>query len=215
MAASVQSGASDTTASVDSKAFGLEAIAAYKSIKFQGEYTKGDYKANYMDVASVSLDNEAYYGEVMWLVSGENYSSAYKKGSFSSIKPNKNFDLENFSGLGAWELGLRYEAYEVSDGKSVGYTGTVPTSTAAATRWQGNVSCNGTTANALTSSQSNCSSGANTWTAGIKWIINPNVMVKGAYSRTSYDNAWSHFDIANGGIMKYEDLLSVRTQFAF
>jgi phosphate-selective porin OprO/OprP len=215
MAASVQSGASDTTASVDSKAFGLEAIAAYKSIKFQGEYTKGDYKANYMDVASVSLDNEAYYGEVMWLVSGENYSSAYKKGAFSSIKPNKNFDLENFSGLGAWELGLRYEAYEVSDGKSVGYTGTAPTSTAAATRWQGNVSCNGTTANSLTSSQSNCSSGANTWTAGIKWIINPNVMVKGAYSRTSYDNAWSHFDILNGGTMKYEDLLSVRTQFAF
>ena len=40
-------------------------------------------------------------------------------------------------------------------------------------------------------------------------------MLKSAYSRTTYDNPWAHFDIANGGTMKHEDLLSVRTQFAF
>ena len=153
----------------------------------------------------------------MWLLSGENYSSAYKKGTFSSIKPNKNFDLENFSGLGAWELGLRYEAYEVTNGNSVamGTTTVAPVTNQNATRWQGNMNCNGASGSAFTSTQSNCSSGAHTVTAGIKWIINPNVMVKGAYSRTTYDNAWAHFDIVNGGTMKYEDLLSVRTQFAF
>ena len=215
MSANVQNGASDTTASVDSKAYGLEAIAAYNSFKVQGEFTKGDYKANYLDSASVSLDNQAYYGEVMWLVSGEKYSSAYKKGTFSSIKPLKDFDLENFSGLGAWELGLRYESYKVDNGNSVGVTGTGPTTTNTATRFQGNLNCNGVTGNAFTSTQSNCSSGADTWTAGIKWIINPNVMLKSAYSRTTYDNPWAHFDIVGGGIMKHEDLLSVRTQFAF
>ena len=213
----MQNGLSDNTASIDSKAYGLEAIAAFKSIKLQGEYTQGDYKANYLDSASVSLDNKAYYGEVMWLLSGENYSSAYKKGTFSSIKPNKNFDLENFSGLGAWELGLRYEAYEVTNGNSTAMatTTTAPVTNSAATRWQGNMNCAGTSGNIFTGSNSNCSSGAHTWTAGIKWILNPNVMLKGAFSRTTYDNAWAHFDIVNGGTMKHEDLLSVRTQFAF
>jgi phosphate-selective porin OprO/OprP len=215
MAASVQSGASDNTASVDSKAYGLEAIAAYKSIKLQGEYTQGDYYANFLDQASVGLDNKAYYGEVMWLVSGENYSSAYKKGAFSSIKPNKNFDLDNFTGMGAWELGLRYEAYEVTNGNSSAWDSSSPGSVATATRWQGSVNCNGTSTNSMTRTQNNCSSGAHTWTAGIKWILNPNLMLKGAYSRTTYDDAWSHFDISNGGTMKHEDLLSVRTQFAF
>ena len=176
MSVAMQNGASDNTASVDSKAYGLEAIAAFKSIKLQGEYTQGDYKASYLDTASVSLDNKAYYGEVMWLLSGENYSSAYKKGTFSSIKPNKNFDLENFSGLGAWELGLRYEAYEVTNGNSVamGTTTVAPVTNQNATRWQGNMNCNGASGSAFTSTQSNCSSGAHTVTAGIKWIINPN-----------------------------------------
>jgi phosphate-selective porin OprO/OprP len=216
MAASVQNGASDNTASADARSFGLEAIAAYKSFKIQGEYTRGDYRARFMDVANITLDNEAYYGEVLWLVSGENYSSAYKKGTFSSIKPNKNFDLENFSGLGAWELGLRYEAYDVSNGSSAGYSSaSAPAGVGHATRFQGSLNCNGTATNSATNNQSGCSSGAHTWTAGIKWVINPNVMLKGAYSRTTYDDAWAHFDLAAGGTMKHEDLLSIRTQFAF
>jgi phosphate-selective porin OprO/OprP len=212
-------GVSDTVAEMDSKAFGLEGIVAFNSFKLQGEYTRGDYRANYLDtVASVKLDNEAYYGEALWLLTGEKYSGAFKKGTFSSIKPLKEFDLDNFSGLGAWELGLRYEAYDVTDGNIGG-------SSAGGSRFQGSLNCNGassssTTGNSTsTTANAGCKSGAHTYTAGLKWILNPNVMFKAAYSRTTFDDAWTHFDIgssgANGKMMKHEDIMSLRGQFTF
>jgi phosphate-selective porin OprO/OprP len=211
-------GISDATAQMDSKAFGLEGILAYNSFKIQGEYTRGDYRANYMDgTGTVALDNEAFYGEALWLLTGEKYSSAYKKGAFSSIKPNKEFDLDNFSGLGAWEIGLRLEEYQVSDGVSGG--GAPSTGT----RWQGSVNCDGLSSSATqanssqTGSKTGCKSGARTYTAGVKWILNPNVLFKAAYSRTTYDDAFIHFDLATGAgnMMKHEDMISVRGQFTF
>lgn len=221
-----QGAPSDITAEVDSKAYGLEGIAAYKSFKFQGEYTAGDYKGTYQDSQGiVTLDNKAYYGEVLWLLTGENYSSAYKKGTFSSIKPLKDFDLENFSGLGAVEFGLRYEGYDV---KNANISGTAASATLNGSRFQGTHSCDssgrtsgGAAAHSASegSSFSGCKSGAHTLTAGLKWILNPNVMVKAAYSRTTYDSAWTHYDIgssgANANFMKYEDMFSLRTQYAF
>jgi phosphate-selective porin OprO/OprP len=218
----LQGAPSDRSAAMDSKAYGLEGIFAYNSFKVQGEFTRGDYKANYLDgTATVSLDNEAYYGEALWLLTGEKYSGSYKKGVFSSIKPSKEFDLENFSGLGAWELGLRYEQYEVTDGVSGGLTPST------GTRWQGTNSCNGTSSSALaanssqTGAKTNCKSGAHTVTAGLKWILNPNVLFKAAYSRTTYDDAWTHYDIGStsstqyGNMMKHEDMFSLRGQFTF
>ena len=215
----VANGISDATAVVDSKAYGLEGILAYNSFKLQGEYTRGDTKADYAGgVANVKLDNEAFYGEALWLLTGEKYSSQYKKGVFSSIKPNKDFDLDNFSGLGAWELGLRYEQFEVTD---IARSGTGLDN---GTRFQGTLNCNGTSSSsALTASTSRaasgCKAGAHTYTAGIKWILNPNVMVKGAFSRTTYDDAWAHYDLGadsvNANKMKHEDILSIRTQFTF
>jgi phosphate-selective porin OprO/OprP len=215
----VQSAISDATADIDTKGYGLEAIAAYNSFKVQGEYTRGDAQANYKNgTGRMSLDNEAYYAEALWLLTGEKYSGSYKKGVFSSIKPMKEFDLDNFSGLGAWELGLRYEAFDVSDSARSG------SGLANGSRVQGTLNCNGTSSsssNAASTSiaASGCKAGAHTYTAGIKWILNPNVMVKAAYSRTTYDDAWAHYDLGssavNGGRMKHEDIISIRSQFTF
>jgi hypothetical protein len=64
-------------------------------------------------------------------------------------------------------------------------------------------------------------SGAGTYTVGLKWILNPNLMVKAAYSRTKYDDAFYYYDIGSsssspiGGLMKTEDILSVRGQYTF
>jgi phosphate-selective porin OprO/OprP len=221
-----QSVLSDVTAKMDSRAYGLEGIAAFNSFKLQGEYTQGNYKADYLDGSTVvDLENKAYYGEFMWLLTGEKYSGAYKKGTFSSIKPLKDFDLDNFSGLGAWELGIRYEAFDVSDMGIQSNTG----GTLNGARIQGTNNCSGSGRSSSQSagysttsgSQSNCSSGANTWTVGLKWILNPNVLVKAAYSRTKYDDAFYYYDIGSsssspiGGLMKTEDMLSVRGQYTF
>jgi phosphate-selective porin OprO/OprP len=219
-----QSQLSDVTAQIDSRAYGLEGIAALNSFKLQGEFTSGQYRSDFKDGTSqVDLDNKAYYGEVMWLLTGEKYSGSYKKGTFSSIKPLKDFNLDDFSGMGAWEIGLRYEAFDVTEGS---ITQAVSNG---ASRIQGTHKCDGSgrtsrtaPANSTSSgNQNGCSSGANTWTAGIKWILNPNVMVKAAYSRTRYDDAFYFYDIGSssstpvGGLMKYEDILSVRGQFTF
>jgi phosphate-selective porin OprO/OprP len=191
---------------------------AYNSFKLQGEYTRGDSKANYRDgTGNMSLDNEAFYGEALFLLTGEKYSGSYKKGTFSSIKPIKEFNLDDFSGLGAWELGLRYEGFDISDTERSG------SGLANGSRFQGTLNCNGTsssTSNANSTQRvSGCKAGANTYTAGIKWILNPNVMVKAAYSRTTYDDAWAHYDLGsdavNGNRMKHEDIFSIRSQFTF
>jgi phosphate-selective porin OprO/OprP len=211
-------GVSDATAQIDAKGFGVEGIMAYNSFKLQGEYTRGDSKANYRDgTGNMSLDNEAFYGEALFLLTGEKYSGSYKKGAFGSIKPMKEFNLDDFSGLGAWELGLRYEGFDISDTQRSG------SGLANGSRFQGTLNCNGTsssTANANSTGRvSGCKAGANTYTAGIKWILNPNVMVKAAYSRTTYDDAWAHYDLGsdavNGNRMKHEDIFSIRSQFTF
>jgi phosphate-selective porin OprO/OprP len=164
----------------------------------------------------MSLDNEAYYAEALFLLTGEKYSGSYKKGVFSSIKPMKEFDLDNFSGLGAWELGLRYEGFDVSDTSRTG------SGLANGSRFQGTLNCNGTSssaavANSTSRAASGCNAGAKTYTAGIKWILNPNVMVKAAYSRTNYDDAWAHYDLdaSSANRMKHEDIISIRSQFTF
>ena len=223
-----QSVLSDVAAQMDSKSYGLEGILAYNSFKFQGEFTKGDYRADYNSGQSVvDLENKAYYGEVMFLLTGEKYSGSYKKGVFSSIKPLKDLDLDNFSGLGAWEIGARYEAYDVSDAGIGGIGGTV--ANLAGARFQGTQNCSGSGKNSSTAAgnstttgpQSGCSSGASTWTVGLKWILNPNLMVKAAYSRTRYDDAFYYYDIGSsssspiGGLMKTEDILSMRGQYTF
>jgi phosphate-selective porin OprO/OprP len=214
----LQSATSDATADIDTKGYGLEAIAAYNSFKVQGEYTRGDAKANYRNgTGNMSLDNEAYYAEALWLLTGEKYSGSYKKGVFSSIKPMKEFDLDTFSGLGAWELGLRYEAFDVSDTVRSG------TGLDNGSRFQGTLNCNGTSSGSANTNStqrvSGCKAGAHTYTAGIKWILNPNVMVKAAYSRTTYDDAWAHYDLGSNGVngnrMKHEDIFSLRGQFTF
>jgi opacity protein-like surface antigen len=128
----------------------------------------------------------------------------------------------NFSGMGAWELGLRYERYDVSDA-SIGGSGTTHGS-----RIQGSHNCSGTSSSAgairstTSGAQSDCSSGAYTMTVGLKWILNPNVMVKAAYSKTRFDDSFYFYDIGAssssnviGGLIKTEDILSVRTQFTF
>ncbi len=197
---------SNSTSQIKSHAGGLEGAIALNNFKLQGEYARAKYKADTADATTtMDLDTKAYYGEVMWLVTGEKYSDAYKGGAFGAIKPKNDFDLDK-GALGAWEVGFRAERYEVDD---------VTSTVALGTRLQGNLSCasNGT---ASTSGTVNgCTSKATTYTAGIKWVLNPNAMVKFNYSRTNFGYEWEHFDLDDSKKMKHEDLIMMRTQYTF
>ena len=184
---------SEYQAQVKQRAIGLEGIFATGPFKLMGEYSNGDYKGT-QGANAVSYDTKTYYLEAGYFITGEKYADSYKGGVFSSFKPKNVFDLDKGS-LGAIELALRAEGFDVDDAQISGG------------RLQGNLS--GASASGVTS-------GAKTYTAGIRWILNPNMIIKANYAQTNLDNAFAPLDV-NGAtaVIDKERLLSFRTQFMF
>jgi phosphate-selective porin OprO/OprP len=210
---------SNATSQITSKALGLDGIFAYNTFKLQGEFAQADFGAKTGTGALVgdpstqqfSLDTQAWYAEALWLATGEKYSGAYKAGTFGSIKPTNDFDPDNGK-WGAWEFGLKYEEYKVDNMRAAG-------TQAAGSRIQGTNSCmvGGTAGSTISTldSLSACESKSSTYTAGIKWILNPNARILANASRTNFGTAWEHFDLDDSKLMRHEDIVMVRTQFAF
>jgi phosphate-selective porin OprO/OprP len=197
------------TATVKADAFALEAIFARGPFKVQGEFTQARYSgrnnANSADYVGANVD--AYYAEALWLITGEKYSDAYKKGAFSSIKPKNDFDLDNGK-WGAWEAGLRFEAFDVKDATNSG----------ANSRNQGAVSPQLKDSNTCTdgaTSATGCSSNVKTYTAGIKWILNPNVRFMVNYVYTDFKYPFKPIDVVGASVIEKEELLTLRTQYTF
>jgi phosphate-selective porin OprO and OprP len=197
------------TATVKADAFALEAIFARGPFKVQGEFTQARYSGrnNANSADYVGADVNAYYAEALWLITGEKYSDAYKKGAFSSIKPKNDFDLDNGK-WGAWEAGLRFEAFDVKDATNSG----------ANSRNQGAVSPQLKDSNTCTdgaTSATGCSSNVKTYTAGIKWILNPNVRFMVNYVYTDFKYPFKPIDVVAPSTIEKEELLTVRTQYTF
>ncbi len=221
-APSGQSFNSNSTSQVKSSAVGIEGAFAVNNIKVQGEYARAGIKgqtgvnnnAGTLGGDSLDLNANVFYGEVMYLATGEKYADAYKGGAFGSIKPINNFDLDK-NHWGAWEFGLRAEKYTVDDISLVAGNGGT-TEGVGATRIRGTTSCTGSSGETQTAASINgCKASTTTYTAGIKWILNPNAMVKLNYSRSNFGYEWEHFDLNDSRRLNKEDLLMVRTQFAF
>ena len=216
------------TAQVDSKAYGLEGILAYGPFKVQGEYLNNDVKGTYRD-STVTSDVNAFYAEALWLVTGEKYADFYKNGAFGGIKPKNSLDLETGKGgWGALELGFRFDQVEADSTIQNGTTGLLAGTFLTNSRVQGS------TPNKNTGSLDTCSSstsgalkdcgkgGAKSYTAGLKWILNPNVLFKLNYTHTKFDQAFAPIDVgvtrtvAQGTTtVDSEDLIMLRGQFAF
>ena len=214
---------SPTSAEVQNKAYGLEGIAAYGPFKFQTEYMKSQFDAQHQNTGNkLEADVKTFYVEALWMMSGENYADAYKNGGWGSIKPKSIFDIETGKGKGAWELGLRYDEFKVDNASLT--RGTTTTS-----RFQGAAAGLATTnvntstyTGAAGTNPDNANGGAKTYTAGIKWILNPNMRVLLNYSHTKFDNAFKPIDVqakaADNSAVKTvdsEDLIMLRTQLSF
>ena len=171
----------------DRTRWGVETALAYGPVKFQGEYIDSNFQGRKTPpAAGVNFDNDikAWYAELNWLVTGESYADTYKSGVFGRIKPKSNFDEKG--GWGAFELGLRYSKFDAPDFKALL---TLPTVTAP---------------NTFTSE-------ANAWTAGGKWILNPNARLMLNYIHTKFDT-----DIRiNGKLDNAEDAVVLRAQYDF
>jgi phosphate-selective porin OprO/OprP len=192
---------SEFSATVQHRAFGLEGIYATGPFKLVGEYSAGDYSGQ-QGANSTKYDTKTYYVEAGWFITGEKYASSYKNGVFSSFKPTNEFDIDK-GNWGAVELLFRAEGYDVDNVLFTGSNGRV----------QGSRNGGDTTSTEL---------GAKTYTGGVRWILNPNVVIKANYAYTKFGDAFRPIDVTgsdgvkdNAGFIKDEKLLMFRTQFMF
>jgi phosphate-selective porin OprO and OprP len=167
---------------------GFETALAYGPVKFQGEYSKANFDGKTTGGVSYDRDIDAYYAEVLWLVTGENYSDSYKKGKFDRIKPKNDFDPEFKNGLGAFELGIRYSKFDASDFKTTNATGT----------------------GILGSGKTN---EADAYTIGLKWLPTANSRFLLNYVKTDFDTPVLY---ATGGKSSKDDkTIMLRAQYDF
>jgi phosphate-selective porin OprO/OprP len=193
---------SPTTASVHTDRFGLEGILAWNNFKVQGEYSDASYKArsqgatglsgtDYLYASEMKADVKTWYAEALWLVTGEKYADSYKNGVFSSFKPKNEFDIDKGQ-WGAIELAFRAEGYDVDNATFTGAGGRIQGSTRGA------------------------EAGAKTYTAGVRWILNPNLILKANYALTNFDYAFAPIDVTSAtAVVDKEKMMMFRTQYMF
>jgi len=220
--------------------WGLEGILAYNNLKLQGEYSSAFYKAstiggtldgsgNPTSNENIQADVKTWYAEALWILTGENYADFYKKGAFGSLKPKNDFNLDSGNGLGLWEIGGRVDAFDVDNTS-------LATGTAGNTRFQGavdnattgsNETCSAAGAGGLATVKSStgagCGGSAKSYTASIKWVMNPNMLIKANYTYTDFDNPVTPIDIGASAsrttstlkAIDHEKLFMIRGQWMF
>ncbi len=173
--------------SVDKSRIGLEAAFAYGPVKFQSEYINTNFSTT-----NVDKDIDTWYATLTWLVTGESYADSYKDAMFGRIAPKRNLAFGQ-DGFGAIELGLRYSSFDASDFKTTG--------------------CGATTGGCLaaTTATSRVTNQADAWTAGAKWILNPNARILLNYVQTNFDNPI----IINSTSSNKEQAVTMRAQYDF
>ena len=108
---------------IDRTRVGLEGVVSQGPFKLQAQYLRSNF--DFMSAANTNrdLDINTMYIQALWTISGESHASRYKAGAFGGLKPNKNFNPDDFSG-GAWEVGFRYGKFDGSDFKDNNYMST-------------------------------------------------------------------------------------------
>lgn len=138
---------------------GLETALAKGSLKFQAEAITTGYSGASAAGVAYDRDLSAWYASLNWLMTGESYAGAYKRGAFGRIRPHANFTKRG--GKGAVELGLRYSKLEAAD-----FTAANPAGT-------------GVLGAGMTNK-------ADAWSLGAKWIVNPNTRFLANYVHTRF-----------------------------
>jgi phosphate-selective porin OprO and OprP len=147
----------------------LEAVGAYGPVKVQAEWMKTNFDGDLTATRSFDADVNTWYAEALWMITGEKYADMYKDGAFGAIKPKNNFEVGK-EGMGAWEIGVRYSKFDASDFNNAFFKGAANTNGVA------------TPISATASTFE-----ADAWTAGIKFVPNPNVRFLVNYISTSFN----------------------------
>lgn len=171
----------NTTSSTDRSRMALEGALAYGPVKLQAEYIK----ANFEGRQGAGLGN-AFDNDIKTWYADINWlitGESYAEAYKSGVfgRISPKNNFDEKSGWGAFELGLRYSKFDASDFK------------------------------AILASQTANSSEADAWTAGAKWIFNPNARLLLNYIQTSFDTDI----VVNGKRDDQEKALTLRAQYDF
>jgi phosphate-selective porin len=203
---------------------GLELALAKGPWKIQMENFDSKYQASGVAQNLFTLANtnvtvdarvKAQYLEVMYNITGEDWSKAYKGGAFSGITPKSIF-MKDYggvvgNGIGAWQVGFRTSKFD----SSVPVTGS-------------NATCSATTVkceitgigSGYSTSRAQNSESAKTNTYALNWIMNSNARVMFNYAETTFAHNVILLDTnvtgnTLGGATNKERVISVRTQVNF
>ncbi len=167
---------------------GLEGIAAMGPVKIQGEYAMMNFQQQGYNDKEVS----AGYIGISYMLTGEQYASAYKNGLMDRMSPKNNYTGLDSTGLGAWEIGARYSKFDATDFVS----GTDYIATASTPK-------------------------ADSYTVGIKWIPEPNTRFLLDYIYTDFNSSiygstsGSSSALALNRAFSSEQAINMRAQFDF
>jgi len=171
-----------------------ELLLSRGPFKIQGEYTRVEYEGTRLSPGpafdfsrQLSASNVAAF----WMITGESYADFYRDAQITKILPRNRFARGKGGGWGAWELGLRYSRFDGDDFDSANPAGT------------GRLGS--------TSPSADSTTGAQAWTAQLKWI--PNV-----YVRFWLDYVDTRFDtpiLVNGVSTDKERAVLLRGQIDF
>jgi len=165
---------------------------SYGPVKLQGEYNTNQFEGATFAATPVRYDREVTtsYVSLGWMITGESYASAYKSdGRFDRIRPRKNFSTD-FSGWGAWEIGVRYSNFDGGDFSTANGAGT------------GVLGGNSTNK-------------ADAYTIGLKWLPTPNTRFMLNYVKTSFDTPVTVAVSGTNQQFKDEQAITLRAQVDF
>jgi phosphate-selective porin OprO/OprP len=111
--ASYAGGSAANATAVNKTLAGIEFAYGYGPAKLQAEMAEAKFSTS-IPTTDVVGKVKVNYVAVLYNLTGEKWSDAYKDGAFGSIKPLSNFG-QGSSGTGAFQLGLRLSEYDASD----------------------------------------------------------------------------------------------------
>jgi phosphate-selective porin OprO/OprP len=94
----------------DAFAFNAEAVGVWGPAHFKGEYANMDVSRNVGTLKDVTLD--AWSFDLGFFLTGESKNLDVAKAQYGGVKPK---GIVGKGGIGAWEIGLRYEEADYND----------------------------------------------------------------------------------------------------
>ncbi|NOT14700.1 MAG: porin [Methylotenera sp.] len=171
----------NATSTTDRSRFGLEGAVAYGPVKLQSEYIKANFEGRQGAGLGTAFDHDI---KVWYADMNWLLTGEFYADAYKSGGFGRIHPKNNFddkAGWGAFELGLRYSKFDASDFDAI-----------------------------LASHTANVSE-ADAWTAGAKWIFNPNARLALNYVQTNFND-----DIVmNGKRDDKEQAVTLRAQYDF